>query len=158
MIHWKGDFMEPKFSSAEVIQLAISMEEEGVRFYEKYAEMADVELKEILMSMAEDEKQHAKIFKEMYNDLEVGTYEEEYLFSDAVQDLFSSYAKNEGFNRNQRPIDSIKDAIRIGIDTEKITISYYKNLLGYANESVKEILNRLIIEEEKHQKRLESLL
>ncbi len=150
--------MKPKFSGAEVIQLAINMEEEGVKFYEKYAEMADVELKEILLGMAEDERQHAKVFKEMYNELEVSESEEDYLFTDAVQDFFASYAKNEGFDRSQAPIDSVRDAIKIGAETEKITIKYYQSLLEFASDEVKAILNRLIDEEVKHQKRLEELL
>lgn len=150
--------MKPKFSGAEVIQLAISMEEEGVSFYEKYAAMADVELKAILLGMAEDERQHAKIFKEMYNELEVKEVEEEYLFNDSVQDFFASYAKSEGFNRPQTPIDSVRDAIKVGAETEKVTIDYYKSLLEFANEDVTKVLVRLIEEEEKHKKRLEELL
>lgn len=150
--------MDPKFSVAEVIQLAISMEEEGVKYYEKYAAMADVELKEILLGMAEDERQHAKVFQEMYKDLEISEYEEDYLFSANVQDFFASYAKNEGFSRDMPPIDSVRDAIKIGAETEKVTIAYYKSLLEFANEDVTKILVRLIEEEEKHQKRLEELL
>ena len=150
--------MDPKFSVAEVIQLAISMEEEGVKYYEKYAAMADVELKEILLGMAEDERQHAKNFQEMYKDLEISEYEEDYLFSANVQDFFASYAKSEGFNRDMPPIDSVRDAIKIGAETEKVTIAYYKSLLEFANEDVTKILVRLIEEEEKHQKRLEELL
>jgi len=150
--------MKPKFSGAEVIQLAISMEEEGVKFYQKYAAMADVELKEILLGMAEDERQHAIIFKDMYKELEVNEYEEDYLFSTNVQDFFASYAKSEGFNRDMKPIDSVKDALKIGAETEKVTIAYYKSLLEFASEDVKKVLSRLIVEEEKHQKRLEDLL
>jgi rubrerythrin len=150
--------MKPKFSGSEVIQLAISMEEEGVKFYEKYAAMADVELKDILLGMAEDERQHAKVFKNMYNELEVNEHVEDYLFSDNVQDFFASYAKSEGFNRPNKPIDSVRDAIKIGIETEKVTIEYYKSLLEFSTEKVKDILLRMIKEEEGHQKRLEELL
>lgn len=150
--------MKPRFSGAEVIQLAISMEEEGVHFYEKYAEMADVELKELLLGMAEDERQHAKIFRDMYKELEVNEYEEDYLFSVDVQDFFATYAKREGFNRDMTPIDSVRDAIKVGAETEKVTIAYYRSLLEFASDEVKAILERLIDEEVKHQKRLEELL
>ncbi len=155
---WRGDHMKPKFSGAEVIQLAISMEEEGVRFYEKYAAIADVELKEILLGMAEDERQHALIFKDMYNQLDVSETEESYLFDETVQDFFATYAKNEGFSRSQKPIDSVIDALKIGVETEKVTIDYYESLLPYASEDVKAILNRLIAEENRHLERLQSLI
>ncbi|WZL80033.1 ferritin family protein [Vallitaleaceae bacterium 9-2] len=150
--------MQPKFTGAEVLQLAISMEEEGVKFYEKYATMADLELKEILLGMAEDEKEHAKVFKSMYNELNVDASQEDYLFSDQVQEFFASYAKNEGFNRSQAPIDSVRDALKIGAETERVTINYYVNLLEFANDKVKEVLNRIIKEEEKHLERLEALI
>lgn len=150
--------MKPKFSGAEVIQLAISIEEEGVKFYEKYAQLADVELKEILLSMADDERQHVIVFKDMYHQLEVTEDEEEYLFSDSVQEFFASYAKNEGFNREHAPIDSVRDALKLAVETEKTTVQYYQSLLEYASNDVKVILTRLIDEETKHQKRLEELL
>ncbi|MBN2222287.1 MAG: ferritin family protein [Vallitaleaceae bacterium] len=149
--------MEPKFSASEIIQLAISMEEEGVKFYEKYADMADFELKKILLSMAEDEKQHAEVFRKMYNELNVGEEEENYFFEESVLEFFSSYTKNEGFNRVMTPIDSVKDALKIAADTERITINYYKGLLNHSSEEVGKILVRLIDEETKHLVRLEGL-
>lgn len=150
--------MKPKFSGAEVIQLAISIEEEGVKFYEKYAQLADVELKEILLSMADDEREHVIVFKDMYQQLEVAEDEEAYLFSDSVQEFFASYAKNEGFNREHAPIDSVRDALKLALETEKITVQYYQSLLEFASTEVQVVLNRLIEEEKKHQKRLEELL
>lgn len=150
--------MKAKFSGAEVIQFAISLEEEGVKFYEKYAAMADDKLKGILLGMAEDERQHAKVFRDMYKDLEVNEYEEDYLFSDSVQEYFATHAKSEGFDRELKEVDTVRDAIKVAVETEKVTVEYYKSLLEYASEDVTKVLNRLIDEEERHQKRLEELL
>lgn len=150
--------MKPKFSGAEVIQFAISLEEEGVKFYEKYAAMADDNLKGILLGMAEDERQHAKVFIDMYKDLEVSEYEEDYLFSDSVQEYFATHAKSEGFNRELKEVETVRDAIKVAAETEKVTIDYYKSLLEYASDDVTKVLNRLIEEETRHQKRLEELL
>ncbi len=150
--------MQPQFTEAEVIQLAISMEEEGVKFYEKYATMVDVELKKVLLGMAEDEKEHAKVFKKMYKEIQMNPGEEDYLFSEHVQDFFASHAKSEGFNRSQGPIDSVRDALKMAAETERITIGYYKSLLAYAKDNVKAVLERLIQEEEKHLERLEELI
>ncbi len=150
--------MKPKFSGAEVIQFAISLEEEGVKFYEKYAALADDHLKLILLGLAEDERQHAKIFKDMYKELEVSESEEDYLFSDSVQDYFATHAKSEGFNREVKEVDSVREAIKVAAETEKVTVEYYKSLLEYASDDVTKVLERLIDEEERHQKRLEELL
>lgn len=150
--------MKPKFSGAEVIQFAISLEEEGVKFYEKYAAMADDDLKGILLGLAEDEKQHAKIFRDMYKQLEVSEAEEDYLFSDSVQDYFATHAKSEGFKREVKEVDSVREAIKVAVETENITVDYYKSLLEYANEDVTKVLVRLIDEEERHAIRLSELL
>jgi len=150
--------MKPKFSGAEVIQFAISLEEEGVKFYEKYAAMADENLKGILLGMAEDERQHAKVFRDMYNDLNISESEEDYLFSDSVQDFFATHAKSEGFGREIKDFETVRDAIKVAAETEKVTIDYYTSLLEYASEDVIKVLNRLIAEETVHQKRLEELL
>ena len=150
--------MKPKFSGAEVIQFAISLEEEGVKFYEKYAALADDNLKGILLGLAEDERQHAKVFKDMYKTLEISESEEDYLFSDSVQDYFATHAKSEGFDREVKEVDSVREAIKVAIETEDVTVAYYKSLLEYAKEDVKKVLLRLIEEEEGHSKRLAQLL
>ena len=93
----------------------------------------------------------------MYNELNVGEEEENYFFEESVLEFFSSYTKNEGFNRVMTPIDSVKDALKIAADTERITINYYKGLLNHSSEEVGKILVRLIDEETKHLIRLEGL-
>lgn len=150
--------MKPKFSGAEVIQFAISLEEEGVVFYEKYAALAEDELKGVLLGLAEDEKQHAKIFKDMYKELEVSEAEEDYLFNDNVQDYFATHAKSEGFDREVKDVGSVREAIKVAIETEDVTVAYYQSLLEYAKEDVKKVLVRLIEEEQGHSKRLSELL
>ncbi len=79
-------------------------------------------------------------------------------FQIKCKSFFASYAKNEGFNRSQAPIDSVRDALKIGAETERVTINYYVNLLEFANDKVKEVLDRIIKEEEKHLERLEALI
>lgn len=147
-----------KFSVEEVIQVAISMEEEGVKFYEEYAKKAEGSLKEVMLALAEDEKRHAEVFKKMFKEIQ-DKNDDSYLFNDTVVDFFGSYTKSKGFNREQQEITNVSDAIRIGAETEGITINYYQSLLEHAsNDELKNVLERLIKEEQKHKKQLEELL
>jgi rubrerythrin len=53
---------------------------------------------------------------------------------------------------------SVWDAIEEGILTEKNSIDYYQSLLKYSKESTKEMLEKIIKEEESHLHILEKLL
>jgi Rubrerythrin. len=61
-------------------------------------------------------------------------------------------------NRKKVNLDSVRDAIEEGILTEKNSIDYYQWLLKYSKESTKEILEKIIKEEESHLYILEKLL
>lgn len=145
-----------KLSVEEVVQLAISMEEEGVKFYEDYANKTEGTLKDVMLALAEDERQHVKVFQKLFAEIQEKS---DYLFDDLVLEFFGSYTKSKGFNRPKEEITSVRDAIRVGVETEGVTIKYYESLLKYAtDDDVKDVLNRLIREEEKHKKLLEKLL
>ncbi|NLK98493.1 MAG: ferritin family protein [Epulopiscium sp.] len=146
---------EHSYSYREILKLAISMEEEGIKFYEGLAQKTTGEIKEGLLSLADDEKRHKKIFVKWYKNSneEQG---DDYLFEESVDLFFHNYAKNKGFERREAVPDSLEEAIDLGIETEKITIEYYKSLLEHAKSPVAEILKKLIAEEEGHYIKLKS--
>jgi len=141
----------------EVLQLAINFEEEGIKFYKNWATKAQGNVKETLNKLSMDEVEHLYFFKELYDDLkekpEVG-----YLFDEEVKAYFKDYVNSAGFNRKQVKLDSIKDAVEEGILTEKKSIDYYQFLLEHSRENTKEMLAKIIIEEEGHLVILEKLL
>lgn len=146
--------MQPSFTPLEVLNFAISMEEEGIKFYEKFAKDAKGETKALFLKLADDERQHAAYFTKLYKDAQADNEAFDYLFDAEVNDFFHSYARSEGFNRDSKVITSIEEAIQEGIDTERITIDYYKQLLPFATETTKKALLGLIKEEEDHLERL----
>ncbi|NLL71133.1 MAG: ferritin family protein [Epulopiscium sp.] len=149
--------MRGQYSGLEILKLAISMEQEGVQFYQSYAQKAEGEMKQELLRLAEDEKKHEDTFKKMYQRLEeqYSTENGDYLFLEEVDQLFRSLAAEKGFAREQKELGSTKEVLETGIETEKTTIQLYEKMLEYANEETKQILKRLIKEEKSHQHILE---
>ncbi|NLP45696.1 MAG: ferritin family protein [Epulopiscium sp.] len=152
--------MKSLYSGLELLKLAISMEKEGVDFYRSYAQKAEGSIKKELLQLAEEEHQHELIFKKMYQCLEAQYTEGtgDYLFMEEIDQFFRSYATGKGFNREKKELSTIKEVLETGIQTEKITIQLYEDMLEYANEETKEILERLVKEEKNHKKALEKRL
>lgn len=149
--------MNRQYNTLEILKLAISMEQEGVEFYETYAKKAEGGMKDELLRLAADERKHEATFKKMYQRLEEqeGVDELDYLFSEEVDQFFRSFSSGTAFSREQTKPRNIQEVFEIGIATEKITIQLYEGLLTHANEETAPILERLIKEEKAHQKILE---
>lgn len=141
----------------EVLQLAISLEEEGVKFYEKYAEKAKGDVKETFLRLALDEVKHGKYFTSLYHDAKEKPGLD-YLFEEEVTAYFKEYAKSAALTREETEINSIKEAVEEAIITEKRSIEYYKYLDKYALTETKETIQTIIVEEEKHLVVLEKLM
>ncbi|MBC3797942.1 ferritin-like domain-containing protein [Acetobacterium tundrae] len=141
----------------EVLQLAINLEDEGIKFYEKWAATTKGNVKEVLENLAKDEMKHASYYRSLYNDLKEKP-DVDYLFEEEVTAYFKTYANSAAFNRKQVKITSIKDAIEEGIVTEKNSIEYYQFLLKHSKEKTKEMLATIIKEEEGHLVILKKLL
>lgn len=141
----------------EVLQLAIHLEEEGQKFYQKYANKATGTIKEALIGLAQDEIKHASYFKSLYYDLKEKPGVD-YLFEEEVTKYFKDYAASAAFNRDDKPVNTVKEAIEMGIITEKNSIDYYEYLLKYSSGEASEMIKVIIDEEISHLDTLEKLL
>lgn len=141
----------------EVLQLAINLEEEGQKFYEKYAFYAVGEVRETFNGLALDELKHAKYFKSLYYDLKEKPGMD-YLFEEEVTAYFKEYAVSAVLTREDPKVKTVKEAVEEAIITEKKSIEYYQYLLKHALEETKKTLELIIAEEQKHQLILEKLL
>lgn len=141
----------------EVLQLAISLEEEGTKFYQNWASQAQGSVKETLEGLALDEVKHADYFKNLFESLK-NKPAVDYLFNEEVTAYFKSYVASAAFNRDQIKLNSIKDALEEGILTEKKSIEYYEFLSKYSKEPTQKMLEKIIAEEKEHLVVLEKLL
>lgn len=134
-----------------VFEYAIQMEVDGEKFYRELAlENKDNDLKQVFTSLAEDEKNHAKIIKEKQigtsSSIEEGDVASvENVFTDATDVVSEDY-----------PIEQLH-AYRKALEMEKKSINLYKKLLAEAPEN-KEIFEFLIEQEEDHYNIIEEII
>ncbi|PKM94570.1 MAG: hypothetical protein CVU84_10930 [Firmicutes bacterium HGW-Firmicutes-1] len=141
----------------EVLQLAVHLEEEGQKFYEKYAQKAKGDIKETFERLALDEVKHGKYFQSLYHEAKEKPGLD-YLFEEEVTAYFKEYAVSAAFDREETKVMSVEEAVAEAILTEKKSIDYYKYLDKYALTETKGMINTIIQEEEKHLAVLEKLL
>lgn len=151
--------MNKDFSILELLKFAISIEEEGVKFYNDLADMNDNEdAKAFMRQLANDELQHAAVFQKIYDEVATEENVYEYLYDQDIDAVFSDYAKYAAFNRDVLEGSSLKEVIKVAIETEQITIDYYDTMKKYAKAKLLPILERLIEEETNHRNQLTEFL
>ncbi|MDH7552580.1 MAG: ferritin family protein [Spirochaetota bacterium] len=143
------------YSTQELIDIAIGIEETGYYFYSTFKnKFKDESFKQIFQFLADEELRHKNIFSGMLKELK----ETEGLFTEE----YYSYLKAIGTTRvfaNKDDIDTIAptlnqplDIIKIAMDAERDSIVWYSELKEiYRNDvKAKNILERLINAERKH--------
>ncbi len=148
--------MAKKVSCNEVFEMALQIEHLGYDFYKTMADNAtNVQLKNGYSQLAEEEKKHIAIFKQLRHSIEqididrLNNWDEVSIYFKALIDthvLPTSKDKNS-------LIQELKDeigAIHISISVEKDTILFLQEIKRWLeNEDVKKI-ERLIVEEKSH--------
>jgi len=113
----------------EAIQTAIQMEKDGYSFYKKAASQTESETgKSFFESLASDEQIHLDIFQKLFEN-KIGKTEWNNLVHSSKKyadlPIFPKDLKSsEGANPD---LDEL-DALRIGMDSEKEAIDYYKKI------------------------------
>ena len=151
--------MNQEFSVLELLNFAISIEEQGVKFYEDLAQLnKDENTKSFMIKLANDERHHAAIFQKIYDEVSSDENIYEYLYDQDIHAVFSDYARYTAFNREVMKDQSVAEAIKVAAETEKITMDYYQTMLKYAKPKLVPILERLIEEETGHYEQLMSMI
>ena len=134
-------------------EYAIQMEVDGEMYYRELAlENKDNDLKQVFISLAEDEKNHAKIIKEK----QMGT---SYLVD--KEDMASDknvFSEATGVVSEDYPIEQL-NAYRKALEMEKKSINLYKKLLSETEaKEEKDIFEFLIEQEEDHYNIIEEII
>lgn len=151
------------FSGIEILKIAILMEDEGYMFYKNGAGNTTGELKEFLLSCANQELSHKEKFEELYNKLEAkDEASSEYLYSDEVSAYLRSLIENQVFKKDEDFKDAFidtKTAVKNAYDTEVRTIDVYTVLYeGITDQETKKIISLIIDEEKAHAAFFENLI
>lgn len=144
-------------SEKEAYDVAMNLEEEGVRFYEACAELSvNAESRHIFLQLAGDEREHFDIFKKLQGELgvagnkTVGNNEEVRLF------LANLVKPGIFYDLKHIPRASIAslseyEVVHIGIQTEKDSILFYTEAWhSSTNSKSKRTFKKILLEERRH--------
>ncbi len=154
-----------KFNIIEITKMAMDMEKEGQEFYRKAAALTgDERISSIFILLAEQEKRHAELFSGLHKIVsETNNLSDEYLYDENVSVYMKALVANKVFKEYElesiKNMDSVKDALRIGINAEKNSILFYNEIIK--NTKSPETLGTLTLildEEKKHLVDLTNLL
>jgi len=150
--------MEFHFSPYEIAEMAISIEEEGVKFYTVLAESASSEkLKGIFSVLAKAEATHKEKFREIAN---ANREEDDTDYSIDISMLMHRHIeelKNLAFKFSAK-IDSEKEALKMALDIERTAIKIYTDMKSSFIAKFHGILSKIIDEENKHLEIVEKAL
>lgn len=153
---------QPLYQAAEVLDMAVQIEKNGLAFYTGCAAaQASEQLGELFGYLAEQEKLHIKVFSDMKQGLEERTLPESY--PGETQAYLASLVSDRVFPADQegacRPeeITDPMDAIAIALSMEKQSILFYSGLRALVRASEQQVMDRVIEEEHEHVRRLLSL-
>lgn len=154
-----------KFNVLEITKIAMDMEKEGQEFYRNAAALVnDEKTGSIFILLAEQEKRHAELFFDLHKMLsEMNDLSDEYLYDENVSLYMKALVENKVFKQNEldriKSMSSMKDALSIGINSEKSSILFYSEIIRNTKSTeVLGVLSLILDEEKKHLVDLTDLL
>jgi rubrerythrin len=149
------------FSILEAVEVALVMEEEGIRFYTLAEQKAGVpELKKLFSFLRDKEHQHIETFRRLYSDLaarEGDPDAELWLLDTEVSSYFRAAVDSTVFpakgsaEKAIAELHGVTEILRFALRLEKESILFYHELLASAPwPEAKTLLEKVIAEERRH--------
>jgi len=158
--------MDPvHFTGKEVLDMAVRIEENGMRFYTDASKGAKSEqLKDLFTALAEEEASHIKTFLELKKAL-VGSDESNGFdpYIEDAQQYLKSMADTEVFTNPEAGKNAAKalkgeeEAITMAIGMEKDSLLFYYEIERMIRERDKKVIEALIEQEKEHVRKLTNL-
>jgi len=160
------------FSVLEAVEVALMMEEEGIRFYTLAEQkVGEPEMKKLFSFLREKEHQHVETFRRFYSDLtarEGDPDAELWLLDTEVSSYFRAAVDSTVFPTKGSAetaiagLHGVTEILRFALRLEKDSILFYHDLLAGAPwPEAKVLLEKVIAEERRHvvfiHEKLESL-
>lgn len=142
------------FDASEIFQLAIRIEENGEKFYNRMSEkFDDLALKKLFAFLATEEIGHRKFYEKILSDITSLQPRENY-----PAEYFSylrSYADNvifsqKEFDKKIGEISSARAAIDFAIGAELQSILYYQEIKRMVSEDKHAKIDQIVDEERRH--------
>jgi rubrerythrin len=157
--------MDPvHFTGKEVLDMALRIEENGMRFYADASRGASTnELKALFKALSEEEGTHIKLFLELKKLLTEDTSNGFDPYIEEAQQYLNTMADAEVFTNpdaGKEAASSVKseeEALRMAIDMEKDSLLFYYELERMIREKDRKIIESLIDQEKEHVRKLTSI-
>ncbi len=151
------------FNAAEVFQIAINIEENGKRFYDKALEIVDDQaVRELFMDLGRQEMDHKKRFETLKAQLPAEVQKstvwdpdnetDQYIRMMADQHVFTAADSVEKALAN---VKNAKDALKMAVEFEKDSVLFFLSLLEVTDSKKdQDFINLLVKEEQTHLRQL----
>lgn len=142
------------FNANEVCQFAIRIEENGERFYRKYAGKFDnAKVIELFTTLADQEVKHKEYFESLVSQLQ--DYEPPESFPGEYFEYLRAYVDKMIFDPEelQKHLSRIKepaDAVGFAIERELDSILYYQEIKNVVPVAQHDMIDKIIQEERRH--------
>jgi rubrerythrin len=144
-----------KYSYEDVVDYAVLIEQRGVKLYKDAARgLKNEPARNVLLHLAEQEKQHEAYFRELKNDVHNNKNRKVELDDETVGYL-GALTKSEVFPSDDKQFrerfKTLKDVIAFGMQAEKDSILFYVELSRHVwDDHSAGILQSIIREEKRH--------
>lgn len=150
------------FRAAEILDMAIQIEQQGVAFYQACSVAARAQkIREVFDFMIGQEQEHARTFSHMKEGLDDFRLPETY--SGETRNYVDTFVKDRVFHEIEKASSDagqVPDpfrAIEFAIEFQQRSILFYSGMKQIVRASENEIIERIISEEHDHIRRLLAL-
>ena len=151
------------FTAADIYDVAIGIEKNGIVFYTRAAESSkNSEVKSLYSLLAGEEKKHLQFFQKLKESLETSlspdTLDDEYaLYLKALVDSIVFTPEKNAEVANTLIIGHDNQALEFAIGRERDSILFYLEMKPLMSRTGKGALDKLIKEERSHLERLSAM-
>jgi len=143
--------------NSESIKTAIEMEEKGYKYYSENAKNTENEIsRRVLESLAEQELDHRKRFKELSaKSKEFSSELEAEDFEEKIKEFFTAAGKEEKKSWKEEE----KEVYEKALEMEKKTYRLYSDMLDQTDDkNEKKLLKAIMNEENQHEESIQNIL
>jgi len=154
--------MNGLIKTREVIEAAVSIEENGFAFYKSVEKIIeDKNVKDVFSFLAGEENRHIAAFKNIYEGID--DQEDTIIDDEDSSNYIKALAEKNVFTKKNAAPELIKniktpfDAINLALNFERDSILFFNEIKSFVSEKNQELIAKLIKEEHDHIVKLHKL-
>ncbi|HIH77492.1 MAG TPA: ferritin family protein [Halobacteria archaeon] len=154
--------MSGLIKTREVIEAAVSIEENGYAFYKSVeGAIDDKDVKDVFSFLAGEENRHIVAFKKIYEWID--DQEDTIIDDEDSSNYIKALAEKNVFTKKDAANDMVKniktpfDAINLALNFERDSILFFNEIKSFVSQDNQDLINKLIKEEHDHIVKLHNL-